>query len=187
MSRHTRLAQVACVAAAGYAVTGAVELAHDQAPVFADTLDWIIEGAFAIGMAASFVVLVAIARATLPRPEPATGWALAAIGTAALGAAALASTIAGRHTFDPFFIDLGFLAIMIGYSLLAFAHLRQGLPFSPSGGMFLFAGFIPIMTISGSATAGNLLTGYGTLMVAWSWAVLAGRISSLQDAPRSPR
>ena len=185
MSRHTRLAPLACVAAAGYAVTGAVELAHDQAPVFADTLDWVIEGAFAIAMAASFVVLVAIARATRRRPEPATGWALAAIGTAALGAPALASTIAGRHTFDPLFIDLGLLAIVIGYLMLALAHLRHRLP-SPSAGLVLFAGFIPFMLIDTHAT-GNLLAGCAWLIVAASWAWVAGLISSPQDAPRSPR
>jgi len=69
--------------------------------------------------------------------------------------------------------------------MLALVHLRHGLA-SPSSGWVLVAGFIPIMLID-NATAGNLLTGFGTLMVAGSWALLAGLISSLQDAPRSPR
>jgi len=86
--------------------------------------------------------------------------------------------IAGRHTFDPLFIELGFLAIMTGYSMLAFAHLRHGLA-SPGAGLVLFAGFIPIMIITGSVTAGNLLTGYGTLMVAGSWALLAAETAAI--------
>jgi uncharacterized membrane protein YgdD (TMEM256/DUF423 family) len=177
MFRHTRLAHVALTAAGAYAVTGVLELAHDQPPVFAVTLDYVIEAAFVLALVASVAVLVQIARARLSGPGAVAGWTLAAAGNAALATAALATAITGREALDPLF-PLGFLAIVAGYVTLAVVDLRRRLV-PPRAGLVLLVGFIA------TAITDNLVTGGGTLVLATTWAALSRLISTPHTARQS--
>ena len=56
------------VATAGYAVTGALELLHDQRATFASPLDYLIEIAFALGLGATAVATYAFYRHQAPHP-----------------------------------------------------------------------------------------------------------------------
>ena len=173
MSRRTRLTQLALLAAGAYAVTGALELSHDQPTVFADPLDYVIEATFAAGLAASVVVLLAIGKSGLSGRPGTVGWSVAAAGNAALAVAALATAIEGREALDPLF-PLGFLAIVVGYLMLAVVDARRRLV-PPRAGLVLLIGFIA------TAVVDNLVTGGGTLVLAATWAAL-GRLITTPDA-----
>ncbi len=179
MPRHTRLAALALIAAGAYALTGALELVHDQPAVFVDTVDYVIEAAFVMALAASVAVLVAIGRARLSGRAGLAGWTLAAAGNAALATAALATAITGREALDPLF-PLGFLAIVAGYLTLAVIDLRRRL-FPPRAGLVLLVGFVS------TAITDNLVTGGGTLVLAATWAAVGRLISTPHTADRSQR
>ncbi len=173
MSRHSTLVRLALVAAGAYAVTGALELSHEQPAVFADPGDYIIEAAFVVALLASLSVLIWLCRANLSTRPATAGWAVAAAGHAALATAALATALAGRETLDPLF-PLGFLAIVAGYLTVAGSDLRTHLV--PSrGGVVLLMGFVA------TAIVDNLVTGGGTLVLAATWAALA----RLMSVPRT--
>lgn len=175
MSRLTILTRLALLAAGAYAVTGALELSHDQPTVFADPIDYVIETAFVLGLAASVGVLLTIGRARLSGRPAMAGWMLAVAGNAALASAALATIIDGREALDPLF-PLGFLAIVIGYLTLAVVDLRSRLV-PPRAGLLLLVGFIATAVID------NLVTGGGTLVLAATWAALGRLISAPQVIP----
>lgn len=172
MSRQTILARLALLAAGAYAVTGALELVHDQPTVFADPIDYVIETAFVLALAATVGVLFSIGRAGLSGRPAMAGWILAVAGNAALATAALATTIEGREALDPLF-PLGFLAIIAGYLTLAVVDLRSRLV-PPRAGLLLLLGFIATALID------NLVTGGGTLVLAATWAALGRLISAPQ-------
>lgn len=177
MSRHSMLVRLALVAVGAYAVTGALELSHDQPTVFSDPVDYVIEAAFVVGLLASVSVLVSLCRAGLSTRPAIVGWALAAAGHAALATAALATALAGRETLDPLF-PLGFLAIVAGYLTLAVSDLRNHLV--PSrGGVVLIVGFVA------TAIVDNLITGGGTLVLAATWGALA-RLMALPHTRTRP-
>ena len=173
MSRSTMLARLALLAAGAYAVTGALELGHDQPTVFASPIDYVIEATFVLALAASVGVLFAIGRARLSGRPAMAGWMVAVAGNAALATAALATTIEGREALDPLF-PLGFLAIVAGYLTLAIVDLRSRLV-PPRAGLLLLLGFIATAVID------NLVTGGGTLVLAATWAAL-GRLLSAREA-----
>ena len=175
MSRPTTLARLALFAAGAYALTGALELAHDQPTVFGDPIDYVIETAFVLGLAASVGVLFTIGRARLSGRPAMAGWMLALAGNAALATAALATTVEGREALDPLF-PLGFLAIVAGYLTLAVIDLRSRLV-PPRAGLLLLVGFIATAVID------NLVTGAGTLVLAATWAALCRLISAPQVIP----
>ena len=177
MSRRTRLTQLALLAAAAYAVTGALELSHDQPTVFADTLDYVIEGMFVVALVASVGVLVYIAKAGLSGRTATFAWSVAAAGNFSLATAALATTLEGREALDPLF-PLGFLAIVVGYLALAVVDLRARLV-PPRAGLVLLVGFIA------TAIVDNLVTGGGTLVLAATWAAL-GRLIATPGAVEQP-
>ncbi len=170
MSRPTMLTRIALLAAGAYAVTGALELAHDQPTVFADPVDYVIETAFALALAASVGVLFSVGRTRLSGRPATVGWMLATAGNAALAIAALATTIEGREALDPLF-PLGFLAIVAGYLTLAVVDLRRRLA-PPRVGTLLLVGFIATAVID------NLVTGGGTLVLAATWAALVRLLSA---------
>ena len=170
MSRHILLTRLALIAAGAYALTGALELAHDQPPVFVDPFDYMIESAFVVALAASVAVLFSIGRARLSGRPATVGWMLAVAGNATLAIAALATTIDGREALDPLF-PLGFLAIVAGYLTLAAVDLRNRLV-PPRAGLLLLLGF------SATAVIDNLVTGGGTLVLAATWAALSRLISA---------
>jgi hypothetical protein len=189
MVRRSTLFRIAAAVAGLYAVTGVLELAHDQPTVFADPIDYWIEGAFAGALALSVVVFAWLARAGTPGRARAAGWTLAAAGHAALLVAALATAIEGREALDAIF-PLGFLAIVAGYVTLAVLDLRKRL-LPARAGLVLLIGFIGAVIVSGVVGAlldsgGDGGTG-GGLVLAASWAALARLISeSREPSPLRP-
>jgi hypothetical protein len=169
MTRHPILSRVALLAAGAYALTGTVELLHDQPAVFADPADYVIEAAFAVALLASVTVLLLLARARLSSRPASVGWGLAAAGNATLATAAIATAIAGREALDPLF-PLGFLAIIAAYLTLTACDLRNRLT-PPRSGLVLFVGFIATAIID------NLVTGGGTLVLAATWTAFARLLS----------
>lgn len=179
MSRHSNLVRLALVAAGAYAVTGALELSHDQPTVFSDPVDYVIEAAFVVALLASVSVLVWLCRAGLSTRPATVGWAVAAAGHIALATAALATALAGRETLDPLF-PLGFLAIVAGYLALAASDVRNHLVPSRSG-IVLILGFVA------TAIVDNLVTGGGTLVLAATWAALARLMPVSRTSTRPSR
>ncbi len=171
--------RLALLAAGAYALTGVLEIVHDQPAVFADPADYVIEAAFAVALLAGVSVLVLLSRAGLSGRVATVGWALAAAGNAALATAALATTIAGREVLDPLF-PLGFVVIVVGYLILAVCDLRNRLT-PPRTGLVLVVGFIA------TAVVDNLVTGGGTLVLAATWAALARLMSLPATGARSSR
>lgn len=176
MSRRSTLSLAALAAAAFYAITGAIELAHDQPTVFADPIDYWLEACFVAALAASAGVLAAIGRAGLSGRSGSSGWLIAAGGNAALLVAAAATLVEGRESLDPLF-GLGFLAIVVGYLTLAVIDLRGKL-LPRRGGLVLLAGFVATAVID------NLAAGAGGLVLAATWAALS-RLIAVPDASTS--
>jgi hypothetical protein len=179
MVRRSTLFALAAAVAGLYAVTGVLQLIHDQPTVFADPIDYWIEAAFAGALALSVVVLASLARVGASSRARAAGWTLAAGGHAALLVAALATAIDGREALDALF-PLGFLAIVAGYVTLAVLDLRKRLLPSRAG-LVLLIGFVGAVIVSGVVGAlldsgGDGGTG-GGLVLAASWAALARLIS----------
>ena len=179
MSRPTILVRLALVAVGAYALTGALELSHDQPAVFADPLDYVIEAMFALALIASTAVLVVLCRAGLSTRAATIGWGIAAAGNTALATAALATVIAGREVLDPLF-PLGFLMIVAGYLTLTATDLRNRL-IPPRSGLVLLVGFVA------TAIVDNLVVGGGTLVLAATWAALTRVISVPHSEDRPSR
>ncbi len=179
MSHHSIIVRLALVAVGAYAVTGALELSHDQPAVFSDPVDYVIEAAFVVALLAGGGVLLWLCRAGLSTRSATVGWAVAAAGHAALATAALATALAGRETLDPLFA-LGFLAIVAGYLTLAVSDLRNHLVPSRSG-IVLVVGFVA------TAIVDNLVTGGGTLVLAATWAAFARLMAVPHASTRARR
>lgn len=185
MLRPSTLFWLATAVAALYTGTGVLELTHDQPTVFADPIDYWIEGVFVGALALSVVVLASLARAGLPDRPVTAGWALAAGGHALLLVAALATAIDGREALDGLF-PLGFLAIVTGYVTLAALDLRERLV-PPRTGLVLLIGFVAAAVVSGVVGAlldsgGDGGTG-GGLVLAVAWAAVARLVSEPEVSP----
>ena len=165
------LVPAALVATSGYAVTGALELVHDQRTTFASPLDYLIEVAFAVGLGATAVASAALFK-TRPRTRSvAVGWLLATAGHLALFASACATAVAGHDALGPAFL-LGLLGAVVGYLTLLVADLR-GLVRPARTGVVLLVGLVGSIVL-GAVTAALLADGGGgALALAASWAALA--------------
>jgi hypothetical protein len=177
MSRRNTVSLIALAAAAFYAITGAIELAHDQPSVFADPIDYWLEGCFVAALAASVAVLASIGRAGLSGRWGTIGWLGAAAGNAGLLVAAAATLAGGRESLDPLF-GLGFLAIVASYLALAAIDVRGRLV-PRRGGLVLLAGSLA------TAVLDNLVAGTGGLVLAAAWAALS-RLIAIPDTATSP-
>ncbi len=113
-------------AALGFAATGLLQLAHEQAKPFAAALDYAIEGAFLAGLAA--------AAAALWRLRPGRAWAVAAAGQAALALSAAATFARGADALGPVFL-LGLLATTLGLAGATVAQRPAPRPRHPAGGL----------------------------------------------------
>ncbi len=163
------------VATAGYAVTGALELAHDQRATFSTPLDYLIEIAFAVGLAATALATFALF-AIRPRARSvAVGWLLATVGHLALTASAVATAVVGHDALGPAFM-LGLLLSVTGYVTLLVADLR-GLVRPARAGVVLLVGLVGSVVLGVVMAA--LLTdgGGGTLALAAAWAAV-GRLAA---------
>jgi hypothetical protein len=147
-----------------YAITGAIELGHDQAEEFAGTLDYVIEACFAGALLLSVAVLWALRRRGPARVARAA-WVAAAAGNALIATGALATLASGEEALDPV-IPLGVLVVMGGYATLLVLDLRGRLGVPRSGVVltvsFLLAAFLDEPT----AGAGGLLLGAGWFALA---------------------
>jgi hypothetical protein len=142
-----------------YALTGAIELGHDQPEEFAGTLDYLIEACFVAALALSVVVLWRLRRTA--RGRAGTGaFVAAAAGNAVVGMAALATLVSGGEALDAVF-PLGVLLTLGGYGVLVVLDLRGRLGVPRSGVVlavsFLLAAFLDEPT----GNAGGLLLGAG--------------------------
>lgn len=158
-------------ATAAYALTGALELLHDQRSSFASPLDYLIEIAFALGLGATAAATCAF-YATRPRVRSvAVGWLLATVGHLALFASATATAVVGHDALGPAFL-LGLLGTTAGYLTLVVADLR-GRVRPARAGVVLLVGFVGSVVL-GAVTAALLSDGGGgTLALAASWAAVA--------------
>jgi hypothetical protein len=177
MLRRNILFSIALLAAALYAVEGALELTHDQPTVFADSIDYWIEGFFAAALLASVAVLASLARADRSSRAATVGWALGAVGHSALLAAAIATSFEGRESLDALF-GLGFLAIVGGYMTLTVVDLRGRLV-PARGGLVLLVGWIAAIVVDS--------VGAGGIALAASWAALSRLLSTEEPSPSPTR
>lgn len=165
------LAPATWLATAGYAVTGSLELLHDQRAEFATPLDYLIEIAFAVGLGATAVATYALLTNRPRTRAVATGWLLATVGHLALFASATATAVVGHDALGPAFM-LGLLATLIGYGTLFVADLRGRVRPSRAG-VVLLLGLVGSLAL-GAVTAALLTDGGGgTLALAASWAAVA--------------
>jgi hypothetical protein len=170
------------VATAGYAVTGALELLHDQRSTFASPLDYLIEIAFAIGLGATGVAAWALYVARPRARSVVVGWLLASLGHLALFASATATALAGHDALGPAFM-LGLLGTLVGYGMLLVADLR-GQVRPARAGVVLLVGLVGSVVL-GAATAAMLTDGGGgTLALAASWAAVARLLAGTEPARR---
>jgi hypothetical protein len=183
MSGRSTLSLVALAAAAFYAITGAIELAHDQPTVFVSPIDYWLEACFVAGLAAGVAVLASLGRAGLSGRAATIGWVVAAAGHAGLLIAASATLVNGRESLDPLF-GLGFLAIALGYLILAAVDVK-GTLIPRRGGFVLLGGFVA------TAVLDNLVAGAGGLVLAAAWAAFSRLIAvpetSASSAGHAPR
>lgn len=179
------LAPATWVATAGYAVTGSLELLHDQRATFASPLDYLIEIAFAVGLAATAVAAYALWTVRPRTRSVAAGWLLATVGHLALFVSATATAVVGHDTLGPAFM-LGLLATLVGYGTLFVADLR-GQVRPARAGVVLLLGLVGSLVL-GAVTAALLTDGGGgTLALAASWAAVARLLTTTEPAePREP-
>jgi hypothetical protein len=177
MPGRSTLSLLALAAAAFYAVTGAIELAHDQPAVFVSPIDYWLEACFVAGLAASVAVLASLGRAGLSGRPATLGWVVAAAGHAGLLTAAGATLINGRESLDPLF-GLGFLAIALGFLTLAVVDVK-GTLIPRRGGFVLLGGFVA------TAVLDNLVAGAGGLVLAAAWAAFSRLIAVPNEVPDS--
>jgi hypothetical protein len=169
------LSPAAYVATASYAVTGALELAHDQRATFSTPLDYLIEIAFAVGLAATALATFALFSARPRARSVAVGWLLATVGHLALSASAVATAVVGHDALGPAFV-LGLLLSGTGYVTLMAADVR-GLVRPARAGVVLLVGLLGSIVL-GVVTAALLSDGGGgTLALAASWAAV-GRLAT---------
>ena len=167
------------VATGGYAVTGALELFHDQRSQFASPADYLIEIAFAVGLAGSAAASFALLRSGPGSRATSTGWLLAALGNSALLASAVATALVGHDALGPAFL-LGMLAAVAGYVTLTVADVR-GRVVPARTGIVLLLGFVGSVVL-GLVTAALIPNGGGgTLALAAAWAAVA-RLVAEPDA-----
>jgi hypothetical protein len=106
-----------------YAVVGALQLAFDQATVFASASDYVIEWLFVAALALTIGLFARAARTSEDRLT-AVAWTIAAAGQTAMGVAALVTAVAGRESLDVVF-PLGVLLTLVGLVVLAVQDVRR--------------------------------------------------------------
>jgi hypothetical protein len=156
-----------------YAVTGVIELGHDQPEQFTGTVDYVIEAAFAAALAVSVAVLFALRRTGRTRAGR-VAFVAAAAGNVLLATAALATLVSGEEALDPVFPP-GVLLVMGGYVTLLVLDVRGRLAV-PRAGIALAVSFVLAAFLDeATSNAGGLLLGAG-------WYVLARVIQAADSA-----
>ena len=152
---QTHLRTAAFLAAAGYGAGAVLELVHDQPSTFTGIIDYLIEAGFVVGLAATVLVLVGLARGQRSVASRVT-LGLAALGNAATLVAAAGTLVLGREVLDGLFFA-GVLATILGYLTSAVLDLLRRL--TPRlVGVVLLLGFVGSMVVSGVLGA---LLGHG--------------------------
>ena len=163
MTTTTRsLPLLALGAGLAYTLTGAIEVGHDQAVVFDDPADYVIEYAFAMALAFSAAVTALLTRVN--RAGARAAWGVATAGHAVLFVAASVTAVRGRESLDPVF-PLGVL-LVLGAALALTVLTVRGRGTPPRVGIALLAGFVGAMAL-------DPLAGAGSLALAASWIAIA--------------
>lgn len=172
LTHRSVLPLAAFAAAAFYAVTGVLELAHDQANPFSGVLDYAIEATFLGALAAA-----AVACWELRRGGARAAWTLAGAGHGVLFLPVGATFLRGEEALDPLF-GIGFLAITVGLLATALWDAR-GRVTPPRVALVLLTAWIVTVALDS-----GLAVGAGWLTVA----MLAGsRDRRAQPAGHQPR
>lgn len=167
------LTLIAVAAGSLYALTGAIELGHDQPDEFAGTIDYVIEACFVVALALSVVALWAF-RATARTRAGTVAFIVAATGNAVIGTAALATLLSGAEALDPLF-PLGILLVLGGYLTLLVLDLRARLAVPRSGVVLALSFLLAALLDEPTSNAGGLLLGAG-------WYALARLIQLTEPA-----
>ena len=109
----------ALAAAAIFAITGVLELVHEQVNPFTSTLDYAIEAAFLAALAAG-----AAACWELRSGGAKLAWTVAAAGHGILLLPVGATFLRGEDSLDPLF-GIGFLGITLGFLAAAVFDVRR--------------------------------------------------------------
>jgi hypothetical protein len=142
-----------------YALTGAIELGHDQPERFADTVDYVIEACFSLALVLSVVVLWAL-RGTGRTRAASVAWPAAAAGNALLAVAAVATLVSGEEALDAVF-PLGVLLVLGGYATLLVLDVRGRLALPRSGVVLALSFVLAAFLDEPTGNAGGLLLGAG--------------------------
>jgi hypothetical protein len=146
-----------------YAVVGALQLAFDQATVFASASDYVIEWLFVAALVLTIGLFARAARASEDRLT-AVAWTIAAAGQTAMGVAALVTAVAGRESLDVVF-PLGVLLTLVGLVVLAVQDVRRRVLPSRAG-LVLAGAFVLSIPADVLVEAGSLALAAGWLAVA---------------------
>jgi hypothetical protein len=134
-------------AAVLFAITGLLELAHEQVSPFTSAADYLIEGAFTAALAAGAAALW-----QLRERGNRHVWAIAAFGYGVLVLAAGATFARGQESLDPVF-PVGVLAITAAFLAASVQDVRGRLV-ARGAGLALLAGWaITVATDSSLALA----------------------------------
>ena len=106
-----------------FAVTAAVDIPYTQPEVFTSALDYGLEAAFALSLAAGSAALWMLSRRVTGRVARAA-WAVAGSGSGLVAVSAAATFASGRNVLGPVFA-LGLLLLVVGYATLAVLDLRR--------------------------------------------------------------
>ncbi len=173
---HPRTRPAAALAGTLFALTAAIDIAHDQPPQFTSTADYVLEALFAGSLVASAVAL-ALLGSSAERRVARVGWGLTLLGTVTLAVVVTATFLNGEETLDAVF-PAGLLSILLGYVVLAAADLAGRV--TPR-----FAGVALFVSGVGMIALGD---GYGVVAWAAGWfaltALTAPAVVERQEALR---
>lgn len=164
------LHRTALAVAVPNAAFGVLEVLHTQPAQFSAPVDYVIEVAFALAMAATATALALMSTRVAGTARRA--WQAASGGAAALTLSAVATAVVGHDALGPVF-SLGLLGLVGGYLTAAVLDLRGRL--APRGaGAVLLVAFVASVVVQG--------TGAGGLVLAAGWLGLA-RLAAPSPVP----
>lgn len=164
---------LALTAATLFAVTAGIDIPYEQHQPFADTMDYVLEGAFSLSLGAGAAAALMLLRAAGSRLGR-TGWGLVTGGYAALTVVTAATAVAAHDVLGPVF-GLALLAIGLGSITLCVADATRRL--EPRG-----SGVVMLVSLVAMVALGD---GYGLLGWAAGWFAVAA-LARQTATERSP-
>lgn len=151
---HSTVRPLAILAGVMFAATATMDIPHDKPETFTSTIDYALEGCFAVALLAAAVAFLFLLRSA-GGIGVRTGWGLAGLGHALMGTSSAATFVRGQDSLEVIF-PAGLLAIALGYVVLLVLDLRRRV-------VPRFAGIVLFVATIAMVVAGE---GYG--LVAWS-------------------